>query len=282
MSTNADAHDIPCFERDGGVMPVLGLGTFQSKGDACSRAVSTALRLGYRHIDTARMYENETQVGRGIRESGVPRDQIFLTTKLQMGQLDADGVRASCERSLQDLGFAHVDLLLIHWPESDVPLDETLGAMAELKREGKIRHLGVSNFTVEWMHKAVHATDEPIFCNQIEYHPYIDQTPPMDTCRERDIAIVAYSPLARGRVPEDARLAEIGRKHGKTGTQVALRWLIRQDDVIAIPKGSSEAHIRDNLAVFDFDLDDRDMAAIAAFERGQRLIDPDFAPTWDT
>lgn len=274
--------DIPCFHRDGAAIPVIGLGTFRSSGDACRRAVKTALDIGYRHLDTARMYENEEEVGKGMRDSGVPREQIFLTTKLQVGRLDPRGVRESCDNSLRALTTDYVDLLLIHWPEETVPLADTLGAMASLKHEGKIRQLGVSNFTVEWLNKALAATDVPIFCNQIEYHPYIDQGPPMKVCHDNGIAIVAYSPLARGKVLEDERLVEIGRKHGKSPAQVALRWLVRQTDVIAIPKGTSEAHIRENIDSFDFELDDDDMRAIGAFDRGQRLIDPDWAPNWDT
>ena len=276
------AERVPIFERDGGRMPCIGLGTFQATGDECRNAVKTALDVGYRHIDTARMYKNEKEVGAGIKESEVPREDIFLTTKLQMGQLDEEGVKRSCENSLSDLETDYVDLLLIHWPEESVPLKETLGAMSDLKQEGKIRHIGVSNFTVEWMQRAVSATDEEIFCNQIEYHPYIKQAPPMRFCGQRGIGIVAYSPLARGKAVNDSRLASIATKHGKTAAQIALRWLVRQDDVIAIPKGRSEEHIRQNFEIFDFELDHEDMEAIGKFERDQRLIDPDWAPEWDS
>jgi diketogulonate reductase-like aldo/keto reductase len=282
MSTATVPSKIPCFEREGGAMPVLGIGTFQSSGDACRHAVSAALNIGYRQIDTARMYENEQEVGKGIKDSGVPRDQLFVTTKLQMGRLDPSGVRESCDNSLRELAMDYIDLLLIHWPEDAVPLADTLGAMAALKRDGKIRHLGVSNFTVKWIEKAEAATDEPLFCNQIEYHPYIAQGPPMKACHDRGIGIVAYSPLARGRVVKDERLSEIGRKHGKSPAQVALRWLVRQTDVVAIPKGTSETHIRENLDIFDFELDQDDMAAIGALGHGQRLIDPEWSPDWDT
>lgn len=281
-SSTAAATDVPSIRRDGGAMPVLGLGTWQSSGETCTRAVAAALRLGYRHIDTASMYENEQEVGRGIRDSGVERETIFLTTKLAMKQLDADGVRKSCEQSLKLLGVDYLDLLLIHWPEESTPLHETLGAMAELKRGGKIRHLGVSNFTVAWLKEATQATDAPIFCNQIEYHPYIKQGPILRFCREREIPVVAYSPLARGRVLRDERLSEVGRKHGKSAAQVALRWILRQGGFAAIPKGSSEEHIRENLEIFDFELDQDDIAAIGALEHDNRLIDPDWAPEWDT
>ncbi|MCF7838527.1 MAG: aldo/keto reductase [Candidatus Marinimicrobia bacterium] len=281
MSNATHPDTVPCFARDGGAMPVLGLGTFQSGGADCRNAVRTALDTGYRHIDTAQMYENEQEIGKGIRDSSVPRDRIFLTTKLQMGQLDPDGVRASCANSLRALGTDYVDLLLIHWPEESVPLADTLGAMAALKQEGKIRHLGVSNFTVAWLEQALAVSEEPIFCNQIEYHPYIKQGPPMKVCHDHGLATVAYSPLARGQVLQDERLAEIGRKYGKSPAQIALRWLVRQTDVVAIPKGTSAAHIRENLDIFDFALDADDVASIGAFDHDQRLIDPEWAPRWD-
>jgi len=273
---------VPCFERDGGKMPVLGLGTFQSSGEACRNAVETALKLGYRHVDTARMYENEVQVGQGIRDSGVPRGEVFLTTKLQMGELHPDGVRTSCENSLRELSTDYVDLLLIHWPEESVPLADTLGAMVDLKNAGRTRHIGVSNCPVSWLEKAIKSTDEPLFCNQVEYHCYLEQGPVMKTCHDHGLGVVAYSPLARGGVLKDDALARIGRKHGKTAAQVALRWLLRQTDVIAIPKGTSEEHIRENIDVFDFELDHEDLATIGDFDHGHRLIDPEWAPEWDT
>ena len=274
--------EVPVFQRDGGRMPILGLGTYEMQGKTCRKAVAAAIGTGYRHIDTARMYENEEEVGQGIRDAGIDRGALFLTTKLQGGSLDAHGVHASCERSLKALKVEYLDLLLIHWPEEQTPLEETLGAMAELRGAGKIRHVGVSNFTVDWLEKAAAATDVPIFCNQIEYHPYIAQGPPQRFCREHDIAVVAYSPLARGRAAKDERLIEIGRHYDKTPAQVALRWLVRQTGVAAIPKGSSPEHIGDNLDVFDFDFTKEDLAAIAELEKDKRLIDPDQAPDWDT
>jgi diketogulonate reductase-like aldo/keto reductase len=282
MSEKKQPIDMPTFQRDGGSMPVIGLGTFQSKGDACRRAVKTAIDVGYRHIDTAHMYDNEDQVGKGVQDAGISRDQLFVTTKLQMGHLDPDGVKASCHNSLQALDMDYVDLLLIHWPEEGVPLPDTLGAMADLKKEGKIRHIGVSNFTVQWLQDAVQASDEKIFCNQIEYHPYILQGLPMKACHDAGIGVVAYSPLARGKVLQDETLVEIGKKYGKSPTQVALRWLVGQTDVIAIPKGTSEDHIRQNIDVFDFTLDEEDMTRIGAFAHDERLIDPKWAPMWDT
>ncbi len=279
--TTKEKTAVPVFERDGGKIPVLGFGTFQSQGDTCRNAVKTALDIGYRHVDTANMYGNEQDVGQGIKESGVPRDDIFLTSKLRMNHLDPDGVRASCENSLKELETDYLNLLLIHWPEKSVPLSDTLGALAELKKEGKIRHLGVSNFTADWLKRAIEAVDEPIFCNQIEYHPFLSQDAPINVCRENGIGVTAYSPLARGQVVRDARLQSIGSKYDKSAAQIALRWIIQKPGTIAIPKGTGEEHIRANFDVFDFELEPNDMITIDAIEKDRRLIDPDFAPQWD-
>lgn len=272
---------VPVFERDGGKIPVLGFGTFQSQGDTCRNAVKTALDIGYRHVDTASMYENEEAVGQGIKDSGVPRDDIFLTSKLQRKHLDPDGVRASCENSLTALDTDYLNLLLIHWPEESVPLSDTLGALTELKKEGKIRHLGVSNFTADWLKRAVAAVEEPIFCNQIEFHPFLTQEPVSGICRENGIGVTAYSPLARGQVVSDQRLQALGSKYDKSAAQIALRWILQKPGTIAIPKGTSDEHIRANFDIFDFKLEPNDMITIDALEKDRRLIDPDWAPQWD-
>jgi 2,5-diketo-D-gluconate reductase B len=281
MTTATVTQRIPFIERDGGRMPVIGLGTAELSGTQCREMVRTALETGYRHLDTARRYGNERAVGQGIKDSGVEREEIFLTTKLE-GNLNRDRVRESCGRSLDDLDTPYIDLLLIHWPEESMPLPDILEAMAELKDEGLIRHLGVSNFTVKLMEQAVAAINDSIFCNQVEYHPHIDQRPVLQFCRAHDMALVAYSPLARGRSVKDSKLAEIGRKYGKSATQAALRWLVSQKGVAAIPKGSSEQHIRDNLDIFDFELDRNDFDAICRLGGNMRLIDPDSSPKWDT
>ena len=273
---------VPTMKRDGGEMPILGLGTWELTGEECTQAVDAALRMGYRHIDTASMYGNEEQVGNGMKASGVDRGAVFLTTKLSVENVKADGVRRSCDRSLQLLDTDYLDLLLIHWPDKNVPLAETFGAMAELKSEGKTRHVGVSNFTIKYMGRALDVSAEAIFCNQIEYHPYIKQGPIMKFCREHDVPVVAYSPLASGQVLKDETLAEIGRKHDKSPAQVALRWVLRQTGVAAVPKSTSEEHLRQNLEVFDFELDKDDLAAIGALEHDGRIIDPSWAPDWDS
>jgi 2,5-diketo-D-gluconate reductase B len=273
---------MPVIERDGGKLPVLGLGTFQSHLDACRRAVKDGLLLGYRHVDTARLYGNEREVGRGIKDSGIPREEIFITTKLETGRLDETGVRASCDASLRDLDVDEVNLLLIHWPQFDVPLTETLGAMARLKADGKIRHYGVSNFTTALMNDAEKAAPGVVFCNQVEYHPYLYQGPVLEDCRRRGIPLVAYSPLARGKVAADTRLSPIAAKHGKTPAQISLRWIISQSGCVAIPKGVTETHLRENLDIFDFELDGDDLAVIDSLEKDRRQISPSGAPAWDT
>lgn len=262
-------------------MPVLGLGTWESDGIVGRRAVREAIDMGYRHIDTAQMYGNEDDVGQAIKESGVPRDDVFITTKIAPGNLRADDVRESCARSLDQLRTDHVDLLLIHWPDDSVPLAETLGAMTDLQSRGLTRQVGVSNFPVARLEEAAETSDVPLFCNQVEYHPYLDQEPVLSFCRDHDIAVVAYCPLGRGRVVEDGRLAEVGGRHDKSAAQVALRWLVRQPGVAAIPKASSPDHLRDNMDIFDFDLDEDEVSLIDSIEKDRRIIDPGWAPSWD-
>lgn len=269
--------------RQGARMPALGLGTWQMRGDGAVKAVRQALHLGYRHIDTAQMYENEAEVGRGIAESGVARDAIWLTTKIDNDNHSFERVKSSTEESLRKLGTDYVDLLLIHWPVfDDAPLVETLDAMAELRYAGKVRHLGVSNFTTALVAEAVDDLGHKILCNQIEYHPYLSQNAVKAVCAKRDVIVTAYCPIVRGHVENDAVLAAIGREHGKTAAQVTLRWLVQQDGVAAIPKAASEANARANLDIFDFVLSDDEMARIGGLARGQRLVDPDgWHAGWD-
>jgi 2,5-diketo-D-gluconate reductase B len=256
-------------------IPKLGFGTWQITGDACVEAVRDALELGYRHIDTARAYGNEAQVGEGIARSSVERGHIFLTTKVWYSDLHAADVRASAEGSLRDLGTDYVDLLLIHWPSREVPLAETLGAMTELQEEGKASHLGVANFPPRLVREALDLA--PIICDQVEYHPYLGQPELLALARERDLMITAYSPLARGKVLQDPVLREIGAAHGTSPGQVVLRWLLDQPHVAAIPKASSHEHRAANLDVFAFELTDEDRGRIAGLERGLRTADPSWA-----
>ena len=266
----------------GARVPALGLGTWQLSSRGCFEAVRQALDLGYRHIDTAQMYGNETEVGWAMRESGLARDQIFLTTKLAPGNHAAAAVKRSTEESLRRLATDHVDLLLIHWPTGEVPLDETLGALAALRQAGKARHIGVSNFTVALIAQAVDTHRADLLCDQIEYHPYLSQRAVLAAMRRHGMLLTAYSPLARGRAQRDAVLTAIGRSYGKSAAQVALRWLLDQDGVVAIPKASSRAHLAANIAIFDFTLSAADRAQIDRLRDGYRVVDPaGWAPDWD-
>jgi 2,5-diketo-D-gluconate reductase B len=243
-------------------VPSLGLGTWRLSGQECVRAVERALALGYRHIDTAQMYANEGEVGRGIRNSGADREEIFLVTKVRTSSFSHNDVIRSTHGSLNKLGTEYVDLLLMHWPNPSVPLGETLGAMTELQEEESVKHVGVSNFPPSMVEEATeHAT---IFCNQVEYHPYMAQHELLQQAREMDYLLTAYSPVAKGRASKDATLREIGESHGKTPAQVALRWLIQQEKVVAIPKAANEDHLRSNFDIFDFELSDEEMERIFA------------------
>lgn len=260
-------------------VPALGFGTWQLEGRECREGVEHALSLGYRHIDTAQAYQNENLVGEAIDASSVSRDDVFLTTKVWRTQAAADDVVSSTEESLRKLKTDYVDLLLIHWPVDDVPFEETLEAMNELRESGKARHIGVSNYTPPQFRTAIEAA--PVATNQVEYHPYLGQEDLLEIVDAHDLMLTAYSPLARGRVLEDETLTEIGRSHDKSPAQVALRWLVQQDRVSAIPKAASADHREANLEIFDFELSDDEMARIDDLECGDRVIDPSFAPDWE-
>lgn len=249
-------------EAGGARIPKLGLGTWQNTGPGCADAVRTALDLGYRHVDTAQMYDNERPVGEGIAEADVDRDEVFLTTKVWRSNLRGEAVLSSVRESLGKLGTGYVDLLLIHWPHPRVPVAETLDAMSTLREEGAVRHLGVSNFTRAQLREAMRVADAPLVTDQVLYHPYKNRGELREFCVENDLALTAYSPLARGDVLGDPVLEGIGERHGKTAPQAALRWLIQQDGVVAIPKASSRDHIEANLAVFDFALTPEEVATI--------------------
>jgi 2,5-diketo-D-gluconate reductase B len=263
-------------------IPALGLGTWQLRGKECTASVATALGMGYRHIDTAQIYENESEVGEGIKKSGVARGDIFLTTKVWMDRLRDGDLQKSADESLKRLKTDYVDLLLIHWPVEDVPFAEQLKALQDVQKKGKAKLIGVSNFTVA---QTKHVTDEikaVIATNQVEYHPYLSQKPVLDFCRRHGMFLTAYSPVARGAVTKDKIIQEIAKKHGKTPGQVTLRWLIQQGNVAAIPKAASEKHLKENLEIFDFKLADDEMKRIHALAAPDgRLIDPDWAPAWD-
>ncbi len=266
----------------GAAMPAIGFGT-SSLGDRCGATVATALRLGYRHIDTARKYGSERGVGEGIRASGVRREDIFLTTKVSHEHLHAADFARSVELSLKELGVDWVDLLLVHWPNPQIPLAETMRALADAKRQGLTRHVGVANFTIALLDEAMRLCPEPLATLQAEYHPYLDQAKLLAACRQRGLVFTAYCPLARGRLVGDPVLADIARARGKTLAQIALRWLVQQDSVVPIPRSSNAGRIAENLDVFDFDLSAEEMARIARLARPDgRIANPaGRAPAWD-
>ncbi|MFB6214178.1 MAG: aldo/keto reductase [Candidatus Nanohaloarchaea archaeon] len=259
-------------------VPALGFGTWQLEGKECYRGVMDALEIGYRHIDTAQAYGNEEEVGRAIEESDVSRENIWLTTKIWRDNLDRENLRRSVEESLEKLRTNYVDLLLIHWPFPEIDLEEVIEEMEELVEEGKALHIGVSNFTPEQVEEAQQLSSVPLFTDQVEYHPFLDQGEVLEACREHRMMLTAYSPLARGDVVEDETLEEIGEKYGKTSAQVALRWLVQQEGVAAIPKASSGEHRRQNFDIFDFELDEAEMERINGLSRNDRKVDPSFGP----
>lgn len=242
-------------------VPSIGLGTWRLSGDACAEAVGSALSLGYRHLDTAQMYRNEDEVGRGMSNSGVNREDIFLVTKLSTNNFTHEKVLNSARESLKRLGTDYVDLLLMHWPNPSVPLEETLGAMRELQEEKSVKHIGVSNFPASMVEEATQHAE--IFCNQVEYHTRNPQDELLEQARGLDYLLTAYSPVAKGRIMNDATLEEIGAAHDKTPAQVALRWLVQQEKVCAIPKAQSPEHQESNLDVFDFELSEEEMERVS-------------------
>lgn len=268
---------------NGARIPKIGCGTWELRGPQCAQIVAEALRLGFRHIDTAQGYRNETEVGEGIRASGVPREEIFVTTKVRP-QLIADGdLQKSVEDSLGRLGTGMIDLLLIHWPNPAVDLAETMRALGETRRRGMTRHIGVSNFTIAKLNEAIRLSPEPIVATQIEYHPYLDQSRLLAATRRHGLAITAYCPIALGKAARDERLVAIGARYGKSAAQVALRWLVQQDDLIAIPRTSKPERLKENLAVFDFRLTGEEMGQISRMTTpNSRLInEPQWVPVWD-
>jgi 2,5-diketo-D-gluconate reductase B len=268
-------------EAGGAKIPAIGLGTWELRGRSCARLVEQALKLGYRHIDTAQIYENEREVGEGIRASGVRRDEVFVTTKVWTTHFAPNDLERSTKDSLSKLRLTEVDLLLLHWPNPHVPLAETLGALAHVKTLGMARHIGVSNFTVALLDEAVADCAEPLVCDQVEYHPYLDQTKVLGACARHGMAMVAYSPIAKGRIKSDRTLARIGARYRKTAAQVCLRWLVQQN-VAAIPRTSRVERLSENIEIFDFTLSDDEMQQIFVMGSTKgRLTDFGFAPDWD-
>jgi diketogulonate reductase-like aldo/keto reductase len=245
--------------------------------------VEQALRLGYRHIDTAEMYDNEREVGEGLHASGIKRGDVFVTTKVWPSHFAPRELERAARDSLTRLRLRQVDLLLLHWPNPQIPLSETLGALCKVKRDGLARHIGVSNFTVKLVEEAFRLSSEPLVCNQIECHPFLDQSKVIAACRKHDMAIVAYSPIARGGARNDKLLARIGAAHGKTAAQVALRFLVQQE-IVVIPRTSKERRLTENAGVFDFSLSAPEMREIAGLShRDGRIVDWSYSgrAQWD-
>jgi 2,5-diketo-D-gluconate reductase B len=263
------------------VIPRIGFGTWRLSGRGCEEGVADALSAGYRHIDTAAMYGNEEEVGRGLRASGVERAHVWVTTKVWVDALEPKELRASLERSLRRLDLDQVDLLLIHWPSPDVPLERTLEAMTELREEGKTREIGVSNFSSTLFREALDIA--PVIVNQVEYHPLLSAQAVLEVCEERDVELTAYRPLAKGKINREPVLVEIAEAHGKTPAQVALRWLIEQPRVSAVPKASTPERRRENLDIFDFELTAEERRRIDALPKDRREVEmaPWGQPDWD-
>jgi 2,5-diketo-D-gluconate reductase B len=273
--------DIPVVTSGGARIPAIGLGTWDLRGRACARTVEQALRLGYRHIDTAEMYGNEREIGEGLRASGVRRDDVFITTKVWQDHLAPREFERATKESLARLRLSDVDLLLIHWPSPRIPLAETMGALCRMKQAGFARHVGISNFTVPLIEEAVRLATEPLVTNQIEWHPYLDQSKVVAACRRHGLSVTAYSPIARGRAAGDAQLRLIGMHHRKTAGQVSLRFLI-QEGAIVIPRTSKRERLEENMTIFDFELDPAEMDEIRKLaDQGGRVVDWSGSPNWD-
>jgi 2,5-diketo-D-gluconate reductase B len=272
----------PLLSAHGAQIPALGFGTSPMTGTLSADTVVTALTAGYRHIDTARKYGTERQVGEAMRASGVPREEIFLTTKVSHENLRADDFARSVEESFKALKVDYVDLLMVHWPNPEIPLQETMPTLAKAKRDGLARHIGVANFPIATLDQALKLCPEPLVALQAEYHPYLDQSKLLAAVRERGLAFVAYCPLARGRMFQDPVLGEIAKSKGRSIAQVALRWLMQQN-VAAIPRSSHPQRIADNFDVFGFSLSDDEMKRITALKRlNGRIANPvERVGAWD-
>ena len=270
-------------EANGARIPLVGLGTWDLRGRTCARLVEQALRLGYRHIDTAEMYDNEREVGEGLRASGLKRADVFVTTKVWPSHFAPRELERAAKDSLVRLRLSEVDLLLLHWPNPQIPLAETLGALCKVKAMGLARHIGVSNFTVAMMEEAVGLASEPLVCNQVELHVFLDQSKVIAACRRHGIAVVAYAPIARGGVKGNATLTRIGKAHDKSPAQVSLRYLAQQQ-IAVIPRTSRVERLSENLAIFDFALSPDEMSEVAALaHRRGRIVDYAYSgpPNWD-
>ena len=269
-------------EAHGARIPQIGLGTMTLKEDICVQAVKTALQVGYTHLDTAAFYGNEKEVGEGLRASGIARDKVFLCTKVRENNLTPENFVKSLDQSLANLQLPYVDLLLIHWNNKDIPFNVSIPSLCKAKKDGKAKHIGVANFTTKMLDDAWAVTTEPLVCNQIEMHPFINQDKVVAASKKHGMAVVAYCPIARGKVPGADALERIGKAHGKSAAQVSLRYLV-QMGVCAIPRTATPDHLKANIDVFDFKLSDAEMAELKKLNaNNMRVVNPPHAPVWDT
>jgi 2,5-diketo-D-gluconate reductase B len=268
---------------NGARIPSLGFGTYGMRGDALSDIIPAALRAGFRHIDTAQVYANEADVGHGIGRSGLSRGDVFITTKVWVPNCSPRFMGPSVDESLRKLGTDHVDLLLLHWPNHAVPLEDQIGALNDMVSSGRARHIGVSNYNRALLAKAMEVSGHALVTNQFEYHPYLDQQVIVSATREAGLAVTAYCAMAVGRVFDDRVLKEIAARNGRTVTQVVLRWLVQQGGIVALSRTSNRDRLAENTGVFDFELPPADMAAIFELaEPGSRIVNPaGLSPAWD-
>jgi 2,5-diketo-D-gluconate reductase B len=269
------------IEAKGAQIPIVGLGTWELRGRDCVRLVSQAIKLGYRHFDTAQMYGNEKDVGEGVRNSGIKREEIFVVTKVAPENLAPRLLERSVKDSVGQLRLGEIDLLLLHWPNKGVPLADTIEALCNIKRDGLAHHIGVSNYTVALVEEAQKLAEGRLACNQIEMHPFLDQSKVVAASRKQGMAVVAYSPIARGGAKHDEALTRIGKAHGKSAAQVSLRFLVQQG-VAVIPRTSKVERLSENIAIFDFELSDAEMNEVAGLAHGDgRIVDWAWSPNWD-
>ena len=269
------------IESQGVAIPKLGFGTFRLAGDDAQEVVERALQHGYRHIDTAKMYDTEVAVGAAIAASGVNRNSIFLTTKAWRDDLAPGALRQALETSLSKLKQEYVDLYMIHWPTEDMDLPKVMDTMMELRHAGLAKAIGVCNFNLAMLKQVVEDIKAPIATVQVEYHLYLDQSKLLAYLGFHGIPLTAHVPLAQGRAATDPALTTIGQKHNATAAQVALSWLLNQPSVIAIPKAKRAESQMENLRALDIELDDEDRAIIAALPKDQRYVRPALSPAWD-
>lgn len=276
------SHPVPLISANGATIPALGFGTWQIEGEECVLCVDHALKTGYRHIDTAAIYGNETEVGQGIKKSGISREQIFITTKIWRSETGKDNLLKAAEESLKKLDISQVDLLLLHWPTPETPLAETIHALCMAKKTGLTRHIGLSNYPVSLLEESIALASEPFVTNQCEYHPFLDQHKVREACFKHGMFFTSYSPLGHGTSWQDTVIETIAQALKKTPAQIILKWHLQQKQTVVIPKSRSLPRIEENFNLFDFELTNEQMQAISALQiSNTRMINPAFAPQWD-